>query len=70
MIAKIEKERIRRIPDAEPVFILRAQDELAAALVDEWCQRADAAGVRSGKIAEARAIAEDMRAWPYKKRPD
>ena len=70
MIARVEKDRIRRIPDDEPVFILRAQDELASGVVREWCARAEAAGVRSSMLFGARQIAEAMDRWPVKKLPD
>jgi hypothetical protein len=62
--------------DDEPVFLLRAQDNLAAELVGKW---ATLAGVMvpsvdenrmAKKIAEARAISEAMAAWPIHKNPD
>lgn len=60
--------------DDEPVFILRAQDEFAPALVQQWADRMEnayAMRVDDGdvvtrarlKIKEARALAHLMRAW-------
>lgn len=54
----------------EPIFVLRAQDKLAANVVRFWCDRAQAAGVNKEKVAEARAIADLMEAWPNRKKPD
>ena len=57
--------------DDEPVFVLRAQDMLAGGLVDDWADLAEENGnCPSEKIDEARALAEQMRAWPNRKYPD
>ncbi len=53
----------------EPVFLLRAQDELAAETVRCWAAYARAAG-RPEMAAEADRIAEAMAAWPARKLPD
>lgn len=47
----------------EPIFVLRAQDELAADIVREWCERAMAAGVPKAKVDEALLLARDMGRW-------
>jgi len=70
MKAITEKQSIARIPDDEPIFILRGQDKLAAAVVRFWADRAEQAGVRSGKVMGARDCADAMDAWPVKKLPD
>jgi hypothetical protein len=65
-----------RASDDEPVFCLRAQDCLAADLVDKWAIHASIAMPSSGveaaghKVTMARHIAEAMRAWPKHKQPD
>ena len=56
-------------PD-EPLFILRAQDALAADLVEKWAIWANAGGSSSDKVNEALAICEAMRKWPIRKHPD
>ena len=56
-------------PD-EPVFILRAQDNLAAELVELWAIRARAAGVPQDKCLEAEDCAEQMFRWHTRKNPD
>jgi hypothetical protein len=62
--------------DDEPVFCLVAHDNLADELVDTWAIRASLLIPAVGsehfghKVSEAVAIAEAMRAWPYKKDPD
>ena len=58
-----------KIPADEPVFLLRAQDELACKAVEFYaflCSKAQAAEV----AAKAWQHAEKMRAWPVKKVPD
>lgn len=71
MKARDEKQRIGRIPDEEPIFILRGQDILAPETIEFWCQLAEKAGVSpSRKVMEARDLAKDMREWPKRKRPD
>lgn len=56
--------------DDEPLFILRAQDALAADLVFLWAARAESRGCPSEKVTEARALASRMLAWPSRKDPD
>ena len=56
--------------DNEPLFVLRAQDQLAPDLVDRWASILRAEGGNEAKVAEARALAAAMRAWPTKKLPD
>lgn len=70
MKARTAKHTIARIPDDEPVFILRGQDQLAEEVVNFWADLAERAEVRSGKVADARLVAQEMAAWPTKKRPD
>lgn len=55
----------------EPVFVLRAQDALAADLVELWAMRAKATGVTPwDKVREAYDLAEEMRRWHTRKIPD
>lgn len=57
-----------RSADDEPVFILTGRDPVAAAVVLEWADRREALGLNTpeerAKIAEARAHAFRMHAWP------
>jgi hypothetical protein len=76
-LAKDEIERANRgegclgkAAPSEPVFILRAQDALAADLVEKWAIWAQAAGCGNDKVREARDLAEEMRRWPVRKNPD
>jgi len=76
-LAKTEIERANRgegclgkaHPD-EPVFILRAQDALAADLVERWASEAQGVGCPWDKVLEARNLAEEMRRWHTRKNPD
>lgn len=54
----------------EPVFILRAQDKLAAGLVRLWAEQAHDHGCDNRKVAEAFECAAAMEAWPTRKYPD
>lgn len=54
----------------EPVFILRAQDSIAAELVELWAIRARSLGVNNDKVREAYDLAEEMLRWPKRKIPD
>jgi len=54
---------INRCQDEEPVFLLAGHDVLAPGRVDDWCNHAEVANVNPKKVARARQIAEDMRAW-------
>jgi hypothetical protein len=58
------------IPEDEPVFLLRAQDVLAAGLVAEWARKAAQVGVRWEMCNLAFEHAARMRAWRAKKIPD
>jgi len=76
-LAKIERENaakrlgcLGKAADDEPVFILRAQDALAAELVELWAIRARAAGCPVDKVREAQNLAEEMLRWPVRKYPD
>ena len=65
---------LARVKTGEPIFTLRAQDATAPELVEEWAERVVARYQREGseislevdaKIAEARSLAQQMRAWQY-----
>lgn len=64
--AKIEEGTLD--PD-EPLFTLRAQDELAADHVREWVVKAKAKGTPPAKLEEALQIARMMADWPTKQTP-
>lgn len=58
-----------KIPADEPVFLLRAQDELACKAVAYYAELCE--GAQAPEIAaKARAHADRMAAWPVKKTPD
>jgi hypothetical protein len=59
-----------KAPPDEPIFILRAQDSLAADMVEKWIIHARAAGCSKKKILDAMNIVEEMRRWPTRKNPD
>jgi len=58
------------IPPEEPVFVLRAQDELAVKAIEFWAEELEKQDGRSGKVAGARMVADEFRGWPIKKKPD
>ncbi len=49
--------------EQEPVFVLRAQDQLAPVVIKIWALLAESLGTPQEKISEARLIAEDMEIW-------
>ena len=76
-LAKIERELVAqgkgclgKAHPEEPVFILRAQDALAADCVEQWAIHARAANCPVDKVREAFDLVEQMRRWPIRKNPD
>lgn len=61
---------VRRVPSDEPVFLLRAQDTFAPSAVRLWADLVAAGGGDPAIVADARAHADKMQAWPVKKLPD
>jgi len=60
-----------KIPADEPVFILRAQDQTAAATVRDWARRnQQIAGHDSAAVVLALKWADEMDKWPVKKTAD
>jgi hypothetical protein len=49
-------------PD-EPIFVLRAHDELAPDIVRLWAQQAAREGTSEGKCLEALKLADRMEQW-------
>jgi hypothetical protein len=59
-----------KIPKDEPVFLLRAQDKVAARVVRYWAMLHKEAGGDPKMVARAKAHAKRMEAWPKKKLAD
>ena len=51
------------IPEDEPVFLLRAQDVTAPAVVEYWVMKARDAGALENIVEAAENQAEEMRKW-------
>jgi hypothetical protein len=49
--------------EQEPVFVLRAQDQLAPVVIKIWALLAESLGASQEKVSEARLVAEDMEIW-------
>jgi len=64
------EDNARLIPDDEPVFLLRGQDQFAAAAVLNYADLVERAGGDPNIVALSRQHAADMLAWPKKKLPD
>jgi hypothetical protein len=47
----------------EPLFVLRANDELAPLVVELWCVLSKNAGLHRSNIEEAYGLAQQMREW-------
>ena len=70
MATKHNSVSLMKADDSEPIFVLRAQDSLAAAVVRFWADQAEKAGANAAKIAEAREVADAMERWPSRRLPD
>lgn len=66
-MATKEKELVdgcfSRVDLDEPVFVLRAQDKLAPAMVRIWAELADLSGVAPAKTDEAKSLSYEMEEW-------
>ena len=60
----------RLIPDDEPVFLVRGQDNVAGATVRAWADMAAANGAGAEILRVAREHAVKMDEWPKKKTAD
>lgn len=60
----------RLIPDDEPVFLIRGQDNVAGATVRAWADMAAANGADAEILRIAREHAAKMDDWPKKKTAD
>lgn len=47
----------------EPIFVLRAQDQIAPIVVRVWAEIAEGLGTPLGKVNEARGLARRMEWW-------
>lgn len=61
---------LKNLDPDEPIFVLRAQDEHAADLVEKWAIWAKSTGCHIDKVNDAFRIAQDMREWHKRKNPD
>lgn len=60
---------LAKADDDEPLFVLRAQDEMAPLIVERWANLAQANGASVNKCHNARKIAAQMRDW-QREHPD
>jgi len=72
--ARVDYDRIqdpaRKIPDDEPVFLIRGQDKVGAQTVRAWAELHENAGGDPELSKLAREQADRMDAWGYKKPAD
>ena len=62
---------LQKAADDEPIFVLRAQDITAPAIVRMWAEMQKLHPIRAEeKIREALALADRMEQWPTRKFPD
>ena len=59
-----------KIPEDEPVFLIRGQDMVSAETVRHWAHLNDRAGGDPKLSAQAREQADEMDKWPTKKVSD
>ena len=60
----------KKIPEDEPVFMVRATDKVAANTVRAWAALQEAAGGDPAMVKAARDHADLMDKWPNKKLAD
>lgn len=57
---------LNKAHDDEPIFVIRAKDPVGASTVRQWAIEAERSGMHGDdKIADARALAEDMDDWRH-----
>lgn len=61
---------LANVADDEPIFVLRAQDNLSADLVEAWAIRAASQGSPYDKTRAAFDIADFMLRWPIRRNAD
>ncbi len=62
---------INKAANDEPVFVLRANDPLAAGVVDYWANQAEGSNLHVVyKINTARELAQEMRRWRTDKKKE
>jgi hypothetical protein len=62
---------INKAENDEPVFVLRANDPLAAGTVDYWANQAEGTNIHEVyKINTARELAQEMRRWRAEKKKE
>lgn len=68
--ARSDYDRIQdpdgKIPEDEPVFILRAQDVTAPFVVRVWAQQAESFGALPNIVSAAKTQADNMMKWQRK----
>ena len=64
------EEEAPKIPDDEPVFLIRAQDKAAVATLDAWIHEANKAGATMDILRLVAEHRDRMAAWPTRKIPD
>lgn len=67
---EVEKADGTRIPDGEPVFVLRAQDILAPIALKLYADMYEAATGDFHHASEIRSFAQVMTTWSPRKLPD
>jgi hypothetical protein len=70
MPTKSTDETLRKTGPDEPIFVLRAQDRSAPAVIFMWRVFGFFAGVPAAKRRAAKTVADEMRGWRTRKTPD
>lgn len=63
------KETIAKVPEDEPVFLLRGKDLLASIAVETWIEEAQLRGVPADKVKRAIEHLKDIQKF-QKRHPD
>lgn len=64
--SKHDNPCFKKAADDEPIFVLRATDNLAPDTVRAWASSARCRGVNLKKVKDALQVADEMEAWAKK----
>ena len=60
---KHDNARLANAADDEPLFVIRAKDDIAPSVVEFWADELEANGGSEEKARQARDLAAQMQAW-------
>lgn len=62
-MGRLDQLHLERLHEGEPVYLIRAQDLHAPAVIRYWAELALHRGTPTTKVASARRVAQEMDLW-------